>query len=77
MLDFYLAHRAFREQQLLAALSGGPRTVAQLVAEVYAAVPQTLWPAATESTRATLAKLVGEGRVEPGAADTVALADRR
>ena len=39
VLDFYLAHRAFREQQLLAALGAGPRTVDQLVAQVYAAVP--------------------------------------
>jgi glyoxylase-like metal-dependent hydrolase (beta-lactamase superfamily II) len=73
VLDFYLAHRAYREVQLLSGLAGGPRTVAQLVAEVYAAVPQALWPAATQSTRATLAKLVAEGRVEPGAGDTVAL----
>ena len=77
VLDFYLDHRAFREEQLLTALSGGPRTVAELVAQVYAAVPQALWPAATQSTRATLAKLVAEGRVQPGAADVVALADRR
>jgi glyoxylase-like metal-dependent hydrolase (beta-lactamase superfamily II) len=72
VLDFYRAHRAYREEQLLAALAAGPRTVEQLVAQVYAAVPRTLWPAAAQSTRATLAKLVGEGRVEPRAADTVA-----
>ena len=77
VLDFYLAHRAYREEQLLAGLAGGPRTVAQLVAEVYAAVPQSLWPAATQSTRATLAKLVAEGRVEPRDGDTVALTAAR
>jgi len=63
VLEFYLAHRAFREQQLLTALAAGPRTVGELVAQVYAAVPTSLWPAATQSTRATLVKLAGEGRV--------------
>jgi glyoxylase-like metal-dependent hydrolase (beta-lactamase superfamily II) len=77
VLDFYLAHRAYREQQLLAALAAGPRSVDQLVAEVYAAVPESLWPAAAQSTRATLAKLVTEGRVEGRAGDAVVLADPR
>jgi glyoxylase-like metal-dependent hydrolase (beta-lactamase superfamily II) len=64
VLDFYLAHRAFREQQLLTALADGPRTVDELVATVYAEVPRALWPAATQSTLATLEKLRAEGRVE-------------
>jgi glyoxylase-like metal-dependent hydrolase (beta-lactamase superfamily II) len=64
VLDFYLAHRAFREHQLLNALSDGPRTVDELVAIVYAEVPQSLWPAATQSTSATLEKLRAEGRIE-------------
>jgi glyoxylase-like metal-dependent hydrolase (beta-lactamase superfamily II) len=75
VLDFYRAHRAFREEQLLAALAGGSRTVDELVAQVYAAVPRVLWPAAAQSTRATLAKLVTEGRVEHRPQDTVALVD--
>jgi len=74
VLDYYLAHRAFREQQLLAALGDGARTVAELVATVYAAVPQQLWPAATQSTRATLAKLAAEGRIETSPDDGVRLA---
>jgi glyoxylase-like metal-dependent hydrolase (beta-lactamase superfamily II) len=73
VLEFYRAHRAYREQQLVDALAAGPRTVDQLVAQVYAAVPQALWPAAAQSTRATLAKLVAEGRVQPRADDAVAL----
>ena len=63
VLDFYLAHRAYREQQLLAALAKGPATVDDLIAVVYAAVPRHLWPAAAQSSRATLAKLQAEGRV--------------
>jgi glyoxylase-like metal-dependent hydrolase (beta-lactamase superfamily II) len=73
VLEFYRAHRAYREEQLLAALAAGPRSVDQLVAQVYAAVPRPLWPAAAQSTRATLAKLTTEGRVESRAAGTVAL----
>jgi glyoxylase-like metal-dependent hydrolase (beta-lactamase superfamily II) len=73
VLGYYLAHRAFREQQLLAALAAGPRTVDDLVAVVYADVPRSLWPAAAQSTRATLAKLAAEGRVEPGPGEAVRL----
>src|SRR5690349_15447922 len=64
VLDFYLAHRAYREAQLLDALAGGPSTVDQLVETIYAAYPREVWPAAAQSTRATLAKLLAEGRVE-------------
>jgi hypothetical protein len=58
-------------------LAAGPRSVDELVAQVYAAVPQPLWPAAAQSTRATLTKLATEGRVEHRPQDTVALADPR
>ena len=74
VLEFYLAHRAYREAQLLTALAGGPRTVEQLVAEVYADVPRQVWPAAGQSTRATLVKLRVEGRVLPAGDDGVRLA---
>ena len=74
VLDYYLAHRAFRESQLLAALAAGPRTVDELVESVYAEVPRVVWPAAAQSTRATLVKLRAEGRVEPAAGDAVRLA---
>src|SRR3954467_9922504 len=74
VLDFYLAHRAYREHQLIEALAAGPRTVEELVATVYAEVPSALWPAAAQSTRATLEKLRAEGRVEPGPGESVRLA---
>jgi glyoxylase-like metal-dependent hydrolase (beta-lactamase superfamily II) len=64
VLDFYLAHRAYREGQILDALAGGPCTVDRLVETIYAAYPREVWPAAAQSTRATLAKLLAEGRVE-------------
>jgi glyoxylase-like metal-dependent hydrolase (beta-lactamase superfamily II) len=64
VLDFYLAHRAYRERQHRGVLARGPATVDELVASVYAGYPQQVWPAAAQSTRATLDKLRAEGRVE-------------
>jgi glyoxylase-like metal-dependent hydrolase (beta-lactamase superfamily II) len=71
VLDYYLAHRAFREAQVMAALADGPRTVDELVAGIYAEVPREVWPAAAQSTRATLAKLSAEGRVAAAPGDRV------
>ena len=71
VLEYYLAHRAYREAQVMAALAGGPRSVEELVAGIYAEVPREVWPAAAQSTRATLAKLSAEGRVEPAPGDRV------
>ncbi|MGY1835635.1 MBL fold metallo-hydrolase [Blastococcus sp. SYSU DS0510] len=64
VLEYYLAHRAHREQQLLDALAAGARSVGELVALIYAEVPRAVWPAAAQSTRATLDKLAADGRVE-------------
>jgi glyoxylase-like metal-dependent hydrolase (beta-lactamase superfamily II) len=69
VLNYYLAHRAFREQQITATLADGPASVEVLVARIYAEVPRTLWRAAAQSTRAALAKLVAEGRVRPDRGD--------
>jgi glyoxylase-like metal-dependent hydrolase (beta-lactamase superfamily II) len=74
VLDFYLAHRAYREQQLLEALAAGPRTVDELVDRLRRRPDRELWPAAAQSTRATLAKLRAEGRVEAGPGESVRLA---
>ncbi len=74
VLGYYLAHRAFREQQIVTALTDGPRTVDELVAVIYADVPRVVWPAAAQSTRAGLAKLRAEGRVEPDRGEAVRLA---
>jgi len=63
VLEFYFAHRGFREKQILLLLSAAGRSVSALVEVIYAAVPRALWPAAEQSTRAALAKLEAEGRV--------------
>ena len=60
-LDFYIAHRAERLDQIRAALAQGAKTPAEVVAVVYADVDRSLWPAAEWSVRAQLDYLAGEG----------------
>ncbi len=64
VIDFYLAHRQFREDQVLDLLrdAGGLR-VADMVRVIYREVDRALWPAATQSTHAALDKLRAEGVV--------------
>ena len=64
VVRFYLDHRAFRQQQILAVLDqDGPSTPAEIVAQVYAAVDRALWPAAEASTRAALQAMLDLGQV--------------
>jgi glyoxylase-like metal-dependent hydrolase (beta-lactamase superfamily II) len=62
-LDEYIAHREAREAQLLAALAGGPATLPELTAQVYAQTDKRLWPAAARQLLAYLIALAREGRV--------------
>jgi glyoxylase-like metal-dependent hydrolase (beta-lactamase superfamily II) len=57
VLDYYIAHRRERLDQVRAALAAGARTPAEVVAVVYADVDRALWPAAEQSVRAQLAYL--------------------
>lgn len=62
-LDEYLAHRAWREEKVLAALEKvGPCTGEALVPHAYDDVQAFVWPIALRSTEAILVKLVREGR---------------
>lgn len=64
VVRFYLDHRAFRQQQILAVLDqDGPSTPGEIVAQVYAAVDRVLWPAAEASTRAALQAMVDLGQL--------------
>jgi glyoxylase-like metal-dependent hydrolase (beta-lactamase superfamily II) len=54
VLDFYLAHRAERLEQVRAALAAGDGSAGQVVRRVYAQVDPALWPAAELSVRAQL-----------------------
>jgi glyoxylase-like metal-dependent hydrolase (beta-lactamase superfamily II) len=53
-LDYYLAHRAERLDQVRSALAAGAKTPAEIVAMIYTDVDQRLWPAAEWSVRAQL-----------------------
>ena len=66
VLDFYLAHRAERLDEVRAALAAGDRTPAEIVARVYAAVDQALWPYAQSSVRAQLGYLRAAGELPAG-----------
>jgi glyoxylase-like metal-dependent hydrolase (beta-lactamase superfamily II) len=59
-----LAHRAKREEQLLAALADGPRSVAELVPQLYRGLPEGLARLAELQVLAGLQKLQREGRAE-------------
>ena len=62
-LEEYLAHRAEREQRLLAAIAGGKRSVDELLDAAWDDAPAALRPAATVTLAAHLDKLAGEGRL--------------
>ncbi|MDQ3630550.1 MAG: MBL fold metallo-hydrolase [Actinomycetota bacterium] len=59
----YLAHRAAREQRLVAALAAGHRTAAALLDAAWGEVPALLRPAAGVTLASHLDKLEEEGRL--------------
>ena len=62
-----IEHRLAREAAILAALEGSAgRSIADLVAQLYAAVPKALHGLAELSVYAHLIKLAAEGRVQGG-----------
>ncbi|MBP0456518.1 MBL fold metallo-hydrolase [Streptomyces montanisoli] len=60
-VEYYLAHRANRLAQVETAVENGLVTASEVVAEVYANVDRTLWPAAELSVRAQLEYLREHG----------------
>ena len=65
-LDYYLTHRAERLAEIQDALAAGDRTLAEIVARVYAAVDKKLWPFAEWSVRAQLEYLGTRGDLPAG-----------
>jgi len=57
VIDYYIAHRRERLDQVRAALAAGARTPGEIVAIVYADTDPAVWPAAEQSVRAQLAYL--------------------
>jgi hypothetical protein len=66
----HLAHRAWREERVLAALGPAPLTVEEIVPGVYDDTPPERHGLAARSALAHLIKLAGEGRArqDPGGA---------
>ena len=64
-LDYYIAHRAERLDEITSALSAGDRSVPAIVARVYGDVDRALWPFAELSVRAQLDYLGGLGELPP------------
>lgn len=62
LLREYLAHRRLREEQVLAALRQGRRTVEAIAETIYDGLDPALMGAARENVRAHLEKLGAEGR---------------
>jgi glyoxylase-like metal-dependent hydrolase (beta-lactamase superfamily II) len=62
LLRAYVAHRADREREILAALRAGERTAAAIAAKIYSTLHQSLLPRAEETVSAHLEKLEREGR---------------
>jgi glyoxylase-like metal-dependent hydrolase (beta-lactamase superfamily II) len=58
-----LAHRRMREGAILARLKGGPKSLKQLVAAIYAEVDPRLHAAAGQTTLAHLQHLIAQGKV--------------
>ncbi len=63
VIDWYVAHRRQREEEILAAVQSGATTLQEVVEEVYRAVDPALHPLAARSVQAHLEKLVKEGRI--------------
>jgi glyoxylase-like metal-dependent hydrolase (beta-lactamase superfamily II) len=66
VLDFYIAHRAERLDEVRGALAAGDQNPAEIVARVYVDVDKALWPFAEVSVRAQLRYLRDAGEVPPG-----------
>lgn len=64
VLTAYLDHRSARLDEVLDAVHRGRRTAAEVVADVYAQVDESLWPAAELSVRAQLEYLRERGEID-------------
>jgi glyoxylase-like metal-dependent hydrolase (beta-lactamase superfamily II) len=71
LVSAFLAHRVERSEQILAALAGGPATIAGLVPRLYAEVSKKLWRGAAASMYAHLLHLHELGLVETEDGDSL------
>lgn len=73
VIDWYVAHRLQRHQQVLEAVIAGASTVEDIVEAVYTEVDRSLYPLATRSVGAHLDLLARENKIRygRGVAETV------
>jgi glyoxylase-like metal-dependent hydrolase (beta-lactamase superfamily II) len=64
LIDEYIAHRLQREQQVVAALRSGARTIPEMRRRIYTDLDERLAPAAEVQIYAHLIKLQDEGQVD-------------
>lgn len=72
VIDWYLAHRIQRHEQIIHAISEGATNIEEVVEKVYSDVDSSLYPLASRSVEAHLALLKDEGRIALGK-DTIVL----
>lgn len=62
-IEEYISHRQKREDQIIAELESGDKTIMEMVRSIYREYPEKLYAAAGQSVRSHLEKLEEEGRV--------------
>jgi glyoxylase-like metal-dependent hydrolase (beta-lactamase superfamily II) len=75
VIDWYLAHRLQRHEEVRAAVAGGASSVADIVEVVYRDVDRELHPLAARSVQAHVTLLIAEGRITSKDDVLVALPD--
>lgn len=63
VIDWYLAHRMQRHEQIFASIQSGSTSVAEVVEDVYSDVDTSLYPLAARSVNAHLVLLCDQGRI--------------
>lgn len=63
VIDWYVAHRMQRHEEIFEAVARGAASVPDIVDEVYSDVDPTLHPLAASSVQAHLTLLIDEGRI--------------
>ena len=63
VIDWYLAHREQRHEEIYQAIAGGAGSISEIVDVVYADVDSSLHPLAARSVQAHLTLLTDQGRI--------------
>jgi glyoxylase-like metal-dependent hydrolase (beta-lactamase superfamily II) len=63
VIDWYIAHRRQRHEEIFTAIAAGASTVDEIVETVYVDVDSALYPLAARSVEAHLGLLTSEGRI--------------